>query len=484
MRSETITALAVFLGVAVGLISLSLFCPARAVGQTAGNNAVYTSSGNCSPSFPCASSPAFIDASVFVTSPPPISQTFCGVLNYVLVHIVQPTYPFGAVIDARGLNSGNTSMTCTSTNPSPWSGITSPPPSTILLPATKVNHPISIPSMWTLPSNTHLIGEGNTVSSSTTISTTIQAQSSFLGSSIIQFASSLCFPPGSSSSTCTGISVENLTLDGQGQSIDGILNAYSGDQSYVDHVLLYQILGIGLSVSGAATNSGPYSNITFDTGNETSISSTVCAQIYASGTRGIHGLSCTSDSHVPQAAVLLDASNTSIEDVRIVGFYDGIRVGANANAQSNVLRNIIGDTILTAVSITPIIVIHITDLGNTVSDLSIMGANNAGGASGTITIADDLTGAQLTDTSVGIYALGNTGTGSYYSRFTTSPSVASWVVGPSAPSGSCAEGSLYSCIGTAGNGSGCSNSGTLPPYYALWACAYTGGHALVWQPVI
>ena len=287
MRSETITALAVFLGVAVGLISLSLFCPARAVGQTAGNNAVYTSSGNCSPSFPCASSPAFIDASVFVTSPPPISQTFCGVLNYVLVHIVQPTYPFGAVIDARGLNSGNTSMTCTSTNPSPWSGITSPPPSTILLPATKVNHPISIPSMWTLPSNTHLIGEGNTVSSSTTISTTIQAQSSFLGSSIIQFASSLCFPPGSSSSTCTGISVENLTLDGQGQSIDGILNAYSGDQSYVDHVLLYQILGIGLSVSGAATNSGPYSNITFDTGNETSISSTVCAQIYASGTRRV-----------------------------------------------------------------------------------------------------------------------------------------------------------------------------------------------------
>ena len=477
MRSETITALAVFLGVAVGLISLSLFCPARAVGQTAGNNAVYTSSGNCSPSFPCASSPAFIDASVFVTSPPPISQTFCGVLNYVLVHIVQPTYPFGAVIDARGLNSNNTSMTCTSTNPSPWSGITSlPPPSTILLPRTTASNPIVIPSTWSLPPNTHLIGEGGSVSSSTTVGTTIQAKSGSFSGSMIQFGwGALCLGPGSSP-ICSGMSAEDLILDGQGQAITGILNQYSGDQTYVDHVSLYQIVGTGLSISNAATNSGPYSNITFDTGGFSGVSSTICAAITdAASTHGIHGLSCTSESEDldAAAAVLLDSSNNSIEDVRISGFYDGIRVGANANAQSNVLVNIIGDTSY-AGSLTPINIVHIFNVGNTVSDLSIMGANNAGGSPLTVTIQDDLTGPQLKDTSVGIYAIGNKGTGDYYSRFTTSPNAATWVVAnptnSSAPSGNCSPGSLYSNL---------SASAVNTTFYV---CAYNTP-ANTWKPI-
>jgi len=459
-----------------GLIVIGLFACSIAMEAQTGDNAVYNSSGNCSGSSPCASSPAFIDASVFAQS----GSNICKLLNGILSGTGFPTT--GAVIDARGLpfTTPATSMTCTTTNPSPWYGISGPPPSTILLPATTSAAPISIPSTWVLPPNTHLIGEGDTVSSSGTIGTTIQAKSSFSGS-MIQFGSSSCLPPLGGASACPGISVENLILDGQGQSITGISNQYSADQSYVDHVSLYQILGTGLSVSGSATNSGPYSNITFDTGNESSASSTVCAQILnAGGTRGIHGLNCISESNVPLAAVLLDSSNNSIEDVRIVGFYDGIRIGANGNAQSNVLFNIIGDT--TASGVTPIIVVHIADVGHTVTDLSVMGANNAGGSSGTITIKDDLTGAQLTDTSVGIYALGNTGTGNYYSRFTTSSSVASWVVGPSAPSGSCAEGSLYSCIGNSSlNGSGCTN-GTAD--FALWACAYNSSASLLWRPVI
>ena len=115
-------------------------------------------------------------------------------------------------------------------------------------------------------------------------------------------------------------------------------------------------------------------------------------------------------------------------DTHLAGFYDGIRVGANANAQSNVLVNIIGDTNPTGSGgSTPIIVVHIINtLGHTVvSDLSIMGANNAaGGSTQTITIQDDLTGPQLKDTSVGIYALGEPGGGGY-SRFTTSTNASS-----------------------------------------------------------
>jgi hypothetical protein len=460
--------------VSIVLICWVFVCLNSAEAQT-GNNAVYNSSGNCSVSSPCASSPAFIDASVFVSK----AANLCGVLNYTLdpSHGIIPS--FGAVIDARGLNSGNTSMTCTSTNPSPWAGITSPPPSTILLPATTTSAPIVIPSKWTLPPNTHLIGEGDNISSSTTISTTIQASSSFSASAnMIEFGSSSVCPSGG----CTGISVEDLTLDGQAQSINGISNTSSEDSSYVNHVRLYQILGTGLSVSGNASNSGPYSNITFDIGSNSGNSSTVCASINGlSGTRGIHGLTCISGNNDPPAAVLLDSSNNSIEDVRIVGFYDGIRVGTSANAKSNVLRNIIGDT--SASGLTPIIVVHITSLGHAVSDLSVMGANNAGGSSSTITIQDDVTGAKLTDTSVGIYALGNAGSGTYYSRFSTSPSLASWIVGPSKPQGTCTEGSLYSCIGNSSlNGMACNNGGST--YYALWACAYNTSGSVVWQPVL
>jgi len=69
------------------------------------------------------------------------------------------------------------------------------------------------------------------------------------------------------SSVCTGTSVENLTLDGLAQSVDGIINQYAQNNSYVDHVRIYQILGTGLNISTTgANNSGPYSNILFDTG--------------------------------------------------------------------------------------------------------------------------------------------------------------------------------------------------------------------------
>ncbi len=112
-------------------------------------------------------SSSFIDASMFANG----TLDFCGVLNNVLAH---HTPSYGAVIDARGLNSANTSMTCAA---SPWDGITNPPPSTILLPATSgaTPTPIIISTPWVIPSNTHLIGEGDGIGSSA--ATTIQVSS-------------------------------------------------------------------------------------------------------------------------------------------------------------------------------------------------------------------------------------------------------------------------------------------------------------------
>jgi hypothetical protein len=95
---------------------------------------------------------------------------------------------------------------------------------------------------------THLIGQGDAITSVSPLGTTIQVSGTFSGSSsMIQF--------GSSSGCCTAISVENLTLDGKAKTgVSGIVNQYAGDLSYVDHVGLYRILGTGLSVSGSATN--------------------------------------------------------------------------------------------------------------------------------------------------------------------------------------------------------------------------------------
>ena len=111
MKSARLVSDRIFLVVVFALVACVSLCVTHAEAQT-GNNAVYNSSGNCSVSSPCASSPAFIDASVFASSS---RATICAVLNYMLTpsNGIIPSY--GAVIDARGLpfTTPPTSMTCT-----------------------------------------------------------------------------------------------------------------------------------------------------------------------------------------------------------------------------------------------------------------------------------------------------------------------------------------------------------------------------------
>jgi hypothetical protein len=107
-----------------------------------GQNGVYAYCNNGS--LGIVGSSAFIDAKDFGNT----NQNICGVLNGILGGT---GFIPGTIIDARGLPATGTSMTCTST---PWSGITNPHPSTILLPTGT----IVIPSTWTLPTGTHLAG--------------------------------------------------------------------------------------------------------------------------------------------------------------------------------------------------------------------------------------------------------------------------------------------------------------------------------------
>jgi|SRR5580704_768180 hypothetical protein len=438
-------------GIIVGLSAIS---PLPAEAQVPGNNAVYSSNA-------IVPSSAFIDASVFIGNGPNQRGNICDAIYGILSGTLSYQYPAtGAVIDARGI-SGSPALTCPA-GTMLWNG-TAVPPAFVLLPAGT----IIINSTWVLPSNTHLIGEGDGIPSSSTPATTIQAGSSF-PDSMIEFGSSSTCPSVGSIAVCTGISVENLTLDGLGHSMNGITNGFSQNTSYVNHVTLYRIHGVGLllegTTSGGANNSGPYSNITCDVGF-TPPSTAACAQIFNpnGGTHGIHGLTCTLEGTgtSPSPAILLDSSNNSIENVSIKGFTDGIRIGKNGNAQSNVLVNINGNTVSGEN------VVHIfSTLGKTITDLSIMGVSNVGGGT---TIQDDLTVTSLQDPSVALYALGEKSNGGY-SRFTTSPNAATWGSGTSAP-GSCsssASGSLYSNSAGGANG-------------VFFVCPAGGG---LWKPIL
>jgi len=355
-------------------------------------------------------------------------------------------------------------MTCPTGN-TPWEHSGSSPvtlPSVILLPAAT----ITINKTWTLPSGTRIVGEGSNL-------TVLQPGSSFSGTSDmidmggVVGSTSLC-----PSNVCQGVVIEHLqvngALNGVSQSLNGIVNQYSQDLSYVNDVALNNLGLTGLvlaSTSGSSpVNSGPYSGITCNIGSAES-QSAACAQILnvTGGTRGIHGLTCVSNvSNYSTVAVYLDSPNNSITDVRILGFDDGIRVGYHAAAPSNVLFNILGDT--NKILPSPINVVHITNNYAT-SDLSIMGVVNQG--VGSYSIQDDVTSTTLPDPSVAMYVLGKAvsvgGTNTGYSRFTTSPSAATWGLGTnSTPVAPCVTGSLYSYVPTA-NGAGAG---------ALWVCKY------------
>jgi hypothetical protein len=431
-------------------IAIVLLLPISAAGQ-AGYNAICESSTSCSATSNLIGSAAFIDASMFVGNV--TSPTFCSVLNWILNtnnHVFPAT---GGTIDARGL-PGTTpvSMSCTT---SPWGGLSSPPPSVILLPANIINTSAS----WVLPSNTKLIGtaKGNgNLGTNYILETTIKATAN--NTAVVQFGNSNFCPSG-----CQGISVEHLTIHGNGGSsitTNGIENDYCGLQCYVDHVTLYQVLGVGLKISAAsASDSGPYLNITFDMGGIAPTSSTTCAHIInTTGTKGIHGITCLAGSNANNG-ILVDAPSNSIEDVRIIGFNNGIAVGVNAAASGNVVVNVWGDTAGTISQSTNLI--EISNNYTKTSDLVITGLANAS-TQYAYTIYDELTQTTLADPYIAMYALGEANSGGY-SRFTTSTSTASnnatWFFGTqTTPSTACNLGSLYSNTGSG----------------QLWVCAPSG----------
>lgn len=377
-------------------------------------------------------SQAIVDASVFY----PAKGDICQIINFILTDSTEFQcggfgHPKGVVIDARGIGAlvpgGGLQCSMNPFDGTNCGGVLNGDglQATVLLPSAT----IQVQKTWVLPNEARLIGEGRNLTTVQACTTNNGCGQSFSGSDVIEMGKNdgmQC----TSGNDCFGVGIEHLTIDAQNVSgLNGIHNPSSQERSYVRDVALSSVAGKGLLVDASSGHSGPYSDISFS-------GSGTCAQIIGSNTRGIHGLTCTSTGS-GSSAVLLDAANNSIEDVYISGSYtNGILVGGNGAAQGNVLFNINGASgVANVISISN---------AHPVGDLTIMGVTTSGGNS----IADSLTNTTLSDTYVGMYILGEpvtgNGTNVGYSRFTTSPSVPAWLVGSSAPNGSCSTGSLYS----------------------------------------
>jgi hypothetical protein len=234
----------------------------------------------------------------------------------------------------------------------------------------------------------------------------------------------------------------------------------------VSHVTIYRIVDYGLNVytnndpsTFNAANSGPYSNITFDTGTATTGSGTFGAYLNFS-TRGIQGMTCTTGSAPVSTATCIDVAypGNSVEDVRIEGFSTGVAVAAS----DTVLMNIDGDT--NPKSTKP--VVDVVTIGSGVTNVALMAVSNnctvtlCSTDTADLTIKDSATSANLqvsTDPFVAMYVLGNKlgmGTTVPHSRYTTSPTVANWSSGTNqSPTngGACTgRGSLYSYLTSGG----------------------------------
>jgi hypothetical protein len=482
--------------------------PATMQSQQQGNVAIYNSGS------PAASS-AYIDAGPFYNNGLGTSGDICKIINGILSGTLYSNYPpAGAVIDARGilpLANEPAYLSC-SINPFPSSA----PPSTILLPG----ETIQIAQPWVLPSNTRIIGEGSGISGSVTA---IGPQSSFSRgtyTALIQMGVS-------NSTPATGVVIEHLQVNvfsltngNNNTNIDAIDNVSAGDGSYVNDVDIINFgpltsggslasgsqctptTGVitGLCISPNATYSGPYTNINLAPSNNCSsgnymCQNTACVKIQAQ-TRGLHNLTCvggstgTNNTTWPKAAIYLDSYATSIENVHIEGFYDGIVVGDYADGLPTGASSISGDTIATGTgsynsggelqNTVHICNASVSSPNSACRSASLPVTNltitqslaSAGTTGGNTAIQDDNANGGTFGVStstqpgfVGLYSIGAPGTitisggnVSTYSRFTTTDSAAvSWSVG--VPSSSIAgqscqqSGSIFSAT----NGQGGSN---------------------------
>lgn len=318
---KTAITFAVVASVCAGL----LLTPIAHAQAQAGSNVTCDSAGVCSTA-PSKTSVAYIDATA-------VSTTATDICSRINVALNITSLSSGLVVDARGFTT-TAALTCAG---NPWTtGSATSRPATILLPVGT----ITVGAPWVLPSGTRLIGIGRDI-------TVISATSS-ISSDIIEFGSSsttVC-----TTSPCTNINVESLTVDGSnasGSTVNGIVNLYGGSGSGIKNVGIKGVTGTALVV-GSATNSlangsGPYANLTVDdTGITTSLGTTCVSVTGLSYTFGFRGINCAVLTTSPAfSAFVLNSNGNVFRDILVTGFVEGfsIGVGTTGKAVGNVIQN-------------------------------------------------------------------------------------------------------------------------------------------------
>jgi len=330
-------------------------------------------------------------------------------------------------------------------------------------------------------------------------------------------------PPPGQGNSCpstpyTGIAIEHLELQTQG-SYGGIENECAGPSSYVNDVKITGyaptcvsggttcLNGNGLTIGPGATNSGPYTDIQViavpGKNNCGPFPAThLNCVLVETQTRRIHGFTCLGNSTTgaSDAAILVNGSNNSIEDIHIESFYDGVGLGnTNSSAIGNIFVSNIeaGDTF----GCTNGAVANAVHVYGSVNDAALFGISNGPSPdllnTAPISIRDEETGAIIQGCKTagcvnpitsGLYILGGPDGGSTgeYSRFAVNPAnptlygssstiVSTWGAGN--PTGTVqgttcyTPGALYSFTGAgAGNES-------------VYVCTYASSGGETWQAI-
>jgi hypothetical protein len=417
-------------------------------GSTQGYNAVWSGSATIS------GSSVSLDASKFSGS------DICAKITTALSAAIADGFAAGVVIDARGAATGICANSPT----------TNTDHATILLPAGT----ITLPGTWILGNQTRLIGLGR---NQTTI---VPKSTSFTGSSVIQMGSpSICPNTG-----CTGVVISELWVQGPmtGIALDGVDNPYAGEFSYLEHVTITNFNNNGLLIEGTVANngvntfladgSGPYADLIISSVNATATS---CLNLQAQ-TRGIHGLTCTSNG-LTLAGLYLDGSGNTIEDIHFEGVADSILVGSQHVAAENTVINVTGVGGSGSVNTDVHISNALTGGTANVSDLTLMGISPYGVVKN-FAVQDDLTGINLPKSdNVALYSLGDP-FGGGYTLFGTSPTPSTTIPGlPTWGVGTTNLGTTETCNTPGSVYSNSSGTGSLTTVFVCTA-------ALTWQPIV
>jgi len=472
-----------------GALCVLLCAPVRIVAQT-GDKAVWTVNG-VTPTL--APSSAWIDASAFCNSGGTINCTtatdFCLVLSAAISKLLLIS-PLGGVVDARGvlgIPAGSPPVESCSSNPFPSSVLpqTNTIPVTILLPPYTIQlNPTSGAGTgtWVIPSNVRLVGTG--------FQTVLLGASNCCSGYMVEMGQPPS-PGNSCTTTYTGIGIEHLQLVTQGtlgSYYGGIDNECAGPSSYVSDVKIggnpgptnqTSLGGNALTIGPGATNSGPYTDLLVlaapgpgcGVNNPPALN---CVSVQTQ-TRGIHGISCLGSTvtGAESAAILVNGSNNSIEDIHVEAFYDGVGLG---NTTSSPIGNLFVSNVTGGVSCPngTVSVMNAVHIYGSVTSATIVGVSNENKPA--VSIQDDETpttiqncngeGCAFPITS-GMYILGrpNGSTIGQYSRFAVNPAnptvygnsstvVPTWGMGNStAPQGMCyTPGAIFSYTATTGGG--------------------------------